>query len=71
MSNFVRVALENGTEASVSAAYAEAAGLTVIGESDLPQDATRTGGRPLLPKTTVAELAAAKQADSAADTTEE
>lgn len=66
MTDFVRVSLpDSKSEASVSADYAKALKLKVL---DAPADRagraiapTREGGRPLLPRTTVAAKKAAKR----------
>jgi hypothetical protein len=65
MTDFVRVSLSNGHEATVSRDYAESAGLKVLdapatNSRGVPLSATRKGGRPLKPSTTVATEAAKK-----------
>lgn len=71
MPKFVRIRLENDTEVSVSADYAAAVGADPIAEdADLRfgrvQPVTRSSGRPMKPKSSVAELAAAKKANDPA-----
>jgi hypothetical protein len=76
MSDLVRVR-ENGFELNVGRTHAEAAGLEVLDEPTHRPDGTlrrttRTAGRPVKPKTTVAKSAAAKKAGAEpAETAEE
>lgn len=72
MSNLVRVCVGD-VEFNVGAAYAEAEGLTVLDESAYdaigePRGVTRSGGRPVKPRVSVADVAAEKAAKSAATT---
>lgn len=69
MSNLVRVRVD-GREFNVGRAYATAHQLTVLDEPAYTRDgqtrpASRAGGRPVKPKTSVAEAAAKKAAKSA------
>lgn len=64
--DLVRARLENGVEKSVGREFAELVGLKVLDESAFNGDGTvredtRKGGRPMKPKTTVAERATAKK----------
>lgn len=66
MTDFVRVSLSNGHEVTLSRDYAENAGLKALdapatNSRGVPLSATRKGGRPLKPSTTV-ETEAAKKA---------
>lgn len=65
MSDFVRVSLPNGHEATLSRSYAESRGLSVIdspatNSRGLPLPASRKGGRRIKPATTVNKEAAKK-----------
>lgn len=67
MSDFVRVSLPNGHEATFHRVFAETNGLTVIdapatNSRGVPLSATRKGGRRLKPVTTVSKEAAKKAA---------
>jgi hypothetical protein len=67
MSDFVRVSLPNGHEATLSRAYVESVGLPILdvpatNSRGVPLPATRKGGRRLKPVTTVAKEAAKKAA---------
>lgn len=69
MSDFVRVSLPNGHEATFPRVYAESNGLTVIdapatNSRGVPLSATRKGGRRLKPVTTVEKEVAKKKAAS-------
>lgn len=73
MPDFVRVSLPNGHEATFSRAYAESEGLKVIdspatNSRGLPLPATRKGGRPVKPATTVSKEAAKKTARKTSET---
>lgn len=82
MTDFVRVSLDNGMEASLSAAFAEGAGLDVLDAPATnswgrPLPASRKNGRRTKPRTTVKQAATKKAATStttggaAADSPEE
>lgn len=71
MSDFVRVSLPNGHEATFSRVFAESEGLQVLdapatNSRGVPLPATRKGGRPLKPVTTVSKEAAKKAAKKSA-----
>jgi hypothetical protein len=72
MTDFVRVALPNGHEATFSRDYAESEDLEVLdgvaatNSRGVPLPATRRNGRPLKPRTTV-EKEAAKKAETQSD----
>lgn len=70
MSDFVRVSLPNGHEATLSAAFVEGTDLQVLdapatNSRGVPLPATRKNGRPVKPRTTVQK--AAKKADPKPD----
>lgn len=72
MSEFVRVSLANGHEATLSAAFVAGTDLQVLDvpATDLrgrPLPASRKGGRRMKPKTTVAEAAVKKAAMNESD----
>jgi hypothetical protein len=66
MTDFVRVALPNGHEATFSRVYAESEGLKILdgvpatNSRGVPLSATRKNGRPLKPRTSVEQEAARK-----------
>ena len=67
MTDFVRVSLPNGHEATLSRAYVENVGLPILdapatNSRGVPLPATRKGGRRLKPVTTVSKEAAKKAA---------
>jgi hypothetical protein len=71
MTDFVRVSLSNGHEVTLSRDYAENAGLQALdapatNSRGVPLSATRKGGRPLKPSTTVATEAAKKATEKSA-----
>lgn len=71
MTDFVRVSLPNGHEVTLSRDYAENAGLQALdapatNSRGVPLSATRKGGRPLKPSTTVATEAAKKATEKSA-----
>lgn len=72
MTEYVRVRLSNGHEATLSADFVEGTNLTVLDEpaTDLrgrPLPATRKGGRRMKPKTTVEKEAAKKATANKSD----
>jgi hypothetical protein len=76
MPDLVRVTIGK-VEKTVGATFAESKGLDVLKDEPTtrpdgrPRETTRTGGRRMKPKTTVAKKAAAKKAATKAETAEE
>jgi hypothetical protein len=71
MTDFVRVSLPNGHEATLSADYAKGTDLKTLdvpatNSRGVPLPATRKGGRPLKPSATVTTAAAKKAAKKSA-----
>lgn len=72
MTDFVRISLSNGHEATVSRDYAQSAGLEMLdapatNSRGVPLPAARKGGRRLKPTTTVSKEAAKKKAAKKSD----
>lgn len=71
MTDYVRVSLPNGHEATLAADYVKGTDLKVLdvpatNSRGVPLPATRKGGRPLMPSTTVTTAAANKAAKKSA-----